>query len=130
MKVAHSNKDYVSFKDLVSMATALEKEGKWEDAASLWSKALKQMPLLPKPYDRFMIIYRKQGNYKRELEMIDLAIATFEKHYRQHQKEYNKRVLALSKALSRSTGLTDKKGNQVFQSGELSKWQRRKALSA
>ena len=77
MKVAHSNSGYVPFKELVAKAKEMEKEDALEKAAEIWTRVIKQMPLDPKFHDRLMIVYRKLGNYKKELETIDGAISTF-----------------------------------------------------
>jgi hypothetical protein len=44
-------------------------------------KAIKQEPLLEQPYNRLMIFYRKNKQYKDESRVVDKAIDIFTAHY-------------------------------------------------
>ena len=89
---------------------------------------IKNYPANQRSYNRLMTLYRKQGNYKKELQTINRAIRTFEALFKKRQPPFNKMVKALSIALSKATGLSDKKGNPIYQMGDLSKWKKRKEL--
>ena len=91
---------------------------------------IRDHPTNEKAYDRLMILYRKQGNYKQELRTINRAIKTFEELFRKKQPVYNKKIKALSSAISKLSGLADKKGNSVYEKGELARWRKRKAIVA
>jgi DNA-binding SARP family transcriptional activator len=114
MKVVHLNKAQPTPDLLKEEIRALE-------------QTIKYHPTNEKAYSRLMIIYRKQQEYKKELKVINLAIKTFEEMFSRKQPAYNPRIKALSKALAKATGLTDKKGNSLYEKGELAKWKRRKA---
>ena len=104
----------------------LEKEGKLEDAAEGYEHILKEHPLNLRANDRLMIIYRKLKQFDKELQTVEKAIAAFEEKFNTDKKTYNKRIAALSRSLSKATGLLDKKGNNLYEPGELAKWKRRR----
>lgn len=114
MKVVHLNKEQPKTDPLADEIKALE-------------QMIRHHPSNEKAYSRLMMIYRKQQEYKKELKVINLAIKTFEELFSRKQPAYNPRIKALSKALSKATGLADKKGNSLYEKGELAKWKRRKA---
>jgi tetratricopeptide (TPR) repeat protein len=106
----------------------LEQAGDLGAAAAAWNKMLEYHPLHAKAYDRLMIIYRKQKEYRKEMKVINEAIAAFETSFNKNKPSHSKKVTALSRALLKATGLGDKKGNSIYQPGELTKWKRRKDL--
>ena len=75
-----------------------------------------------------MILYRKQRNYRQELKIINRAIKTFEAIFKKRQAVHSPRVKMLSTALSKAMALADKKGNPIYQMGDLTKWKKRKTL--
>src|SRR5687768_5204833 len=82
------------------------------------------------PYDRLMIHYRKEKNYEKELSIIKKAITTFRNHYNEKQggalkRKINPSIKTLSKKISKSTGLLDKKGNEVYLPEPLPRWIKR-----
>lgn len=83
----------------------------------------------PFPYDRLMVFYRKEKDFQAELKVIKKGIATFKKHYADLQKASVKKkkskVHELSRMFSKTTGLTDKKGNELYLPEPLPKWIRR-----
>ncbi len=98
-----------------------------EEAIGL-EKLIRSQPGNEHAYTRLMIIYRKLKEYKKEITIINTAIKVFEEKFRKKQPVFDKKVTALSKALLKATGLADKKGNNMYEYGELSKWRKRKAL--
>jgi hypothetical protein len=85
------------------------------------------------PYDRLMIYYRKEKNYQEELNIIRKGIDTLKKFYANLQKEtlgrkINPKIKALSKQISKTTGLHDKKGNEVFLPDPLPRWMKRESV--
>lgn len=117
MKVVHLNKgkDKPGTIDLPEEARLLE-------------KTIHDHPSNDKALNRLMVIYRKLKEPKKELKLINAAIKTFEEKFKKRQPVYNKKVTAISKALLKATGLADKKGNNLYEPGDLSKWRKRKAL--
>jgi hypothetical protein len=123
MKVVHLNKDF----SIETNASKLEKEGELEKAASVYEKLLTQKPYQENAYNRLMIIYRKLKDPAAELRVIKKGIHTFETLYKR-STEYNNKVVRLSKALQKATGLTDKKGKQVYEPEPLGRWKKRMKL--
>ena len=86
----------------------------------------------PLPYDRLMIYYRKQKEYKKELQLINRALKLFGDRLKQQAGQVLKAaksrtaIKRLSAQLSKSAGLTDKKGNLTFLPEPLSRWTKRK----
>jgi tetratricopeptide (TPR) repeat protein len=113
MKLVHLNKEQAKEEDHTQEIKTLE-------------QTIREHPANDKAWIRLMIIYRKQKEYKKELKTINAAIKTFEELFKKREPAYNTRVKSLSKALSKALGLTDKKGNSLYEMGDLAKWKRRK----
>lgn len=82
------------------------------------------------PYERLMVHYRKEKDYTAELKVIKQGIAAFKKHYSGLQRTPLKKkgkVQELSKLFSKTAGLTDKKGNELYLPEPLPKWIKRQA---
>lgn len=81
------------------------------------------------PYDRLMVHYRKEKDLQSELKVIKKGISAFKKHYADLQKTAVKKkkgkIQELSRMFSKSAGLTDKKGNELYLPEPLPKWIRR-----
>ncbi len=105
----------------------LEREGKLAEAAEGYEKVISEHPLNARAYDRLMIVYRKLKEPEKELKTIETAIRHFEESFKKNQTT-NKRVVSLSRSLLKATGLADKKGNNLYEPGELSRWKKRKDL--
>jgi tetratricopeptide (TPR) repeat protein len=114
-------------KETISEAKTAEDSGQLETAAELYEKALQQDELNEYAYNRLMIIYRKQKDVKKELQIIDTAIAAYEKFY-VSKKHTTKNITAISNKLNRSFGLTDKKGNTLYTPEPIATWLKRKEL--
>jgi hypothetical protein len=107
----------------------LEKERAFEDAAKVYEKLLGLRPHDEKIYDRLMIVYRKLNDPKKELGVIKKGIASFESiHQSVRRPVISKKVMQLSKALLRATGLADKRGKPLFDREPVARWKKRKAL--
>lgn len=123
MKLVHLDKTKVKVEDKDKESAAdLSEEGK------LLEKTIQSNPGNDKALNRLMVIYRKLKEPKKELKVINTAIKTFEERFKKRQPVYNKKITTLSKALLKATGLADKKGNNLYEPGDLSKWRKRKAL--
>lgn len=127
MKVVHQSKDPVTEEWRIK-ATEHEVKGESAEATRAYEKLIKFNPLNSKYHDRLMILYRKWKEYKKELTIINNAIALFENNYRKRIPTFNKKITALSKALLKATGLADKKGNNSWQTTELVRWKKRKLI--
>jgi len=86
----------------------------------------------PLPYDRLMIYYRKQKEYKKELQLINRALKIFGDRIQQQASQIletarsRASIKKLSAQFSRLSGLTDKKGNLKFLPEPLARWTKRK----
>ncbi|PZR29614.1 MAG: hypothetical protein DI535_02575 [Citrobacter freundii] len=128
MKVVHHNKEHVeSGEDLLAQATALEKDGELDKAASLYLRYLKKIPGNEYAFSRLMIIYRKQRDIKKETEIIDRAIKTFEEIFKKTTRiKPSQKTISISQKLMKAMGLTDKKGKELFEREPLKTWHKRK----
>lgn len=83
----------------------------------------------PLPYERLMIHYRKEKDFEAELKVIKKGIDTFKKFYAKLQgsaiKNQKRKIAELSRKISKSTGLIDKKGNDAYLPEPLPKWIKR-----
>lgn len=129
MKVAHRNKKPISAgENAAKKAILSEKEGDRKEAITSWKHILKEHPFNSRAYDRLMILYRKEKDYKKELAIINTAIRLFEKRFREISTTHSAKVKSLSRSLLIATGLGDDKGNNLYQPGELSRWKKRKVV--
>jgi hypothetical protein len=98
-------------------------------AEIFYEKVIKADPHNEIAYNRLMIIYRKQKELDKELQIIKRAIRSFEDMYASSVKiPGNKKVSHLSNAFLKMSGLSDKKGKLLYRPGPLAKWDRRKTL--
>jgi hypothetical protein len=88
----------------------------------------------PFAYDRLMILYRKLKDYKNEMRVINRAVKVFTEDYNRHRKSMisdaksKKKVMELSSAIMKKSGLTDRKGNETFVPEPVGRWIKRKEL--
>jgi tetratricopeptide (TPR) repeat protein len=130
MKVAHHNQEHFhSGEEMLQQAKELEDGEEFTKAASLYLRYLKILPGNEFAFSRLMIIYRKLGEPKKELEIIDRAIKTFEQIFQKSQrKRPTRKTVEISRKLMKSMGLADRKGKELFEREPLGKWKRRRAL--
>jgi len=86
----------------------------------------------PLPYDRLMIYYRKQKEYKKELSLINRALKVFSDKLKRQTDQLveaarsRATIKKLSDKISKFSGLTDKKGNPKYLPEPLARWTKRK----
>ena len=90
-----------------------------------YEEVIEKDPLAEKAYDRLMILYRKEKDYKKELKLINAGIKAFESFYKS-KKSGSRKIAEISKKLNRSFGFTDKKGNAVYDPEPIARWKKRK----
>ena len=117
----------LSIKKTIEEATEAEEKEDAPLAIKDYESAIEANPLLEKAYDRLMILYRKEKDYKNELRTINTGIKAFESFYKS-RKSGSKKIAEISKKLNRSFGFTDKKGNAVYDPEPIARWKKRKAL--
>ena len=128
MKVSHSDKGLNESKaDLLGKAKEFERQGRPDEAATIYEKITKKSPPMEYAYDRLMIIYRKKGDYKKEKETLNAAIKAFEQFYKAVSRiPAKKSIETLSKGLLKATGLADSKGKLIYEREPLGRWKKRK----
>jgi tetratricopeptide (TPR) repeat protein len=114
-----------SIKKTIEEADEAEEKEDIPLAIKDYESAIEANPLLEKAYDRLMILYRKEKNYKKELQLINAGIKAFESFYKS-RKSGSRKIAEISKKLNRSFGFTDKKGNAVYDPEPIARWKKRK----
>lgn len=117
----------LSLKKTIEQANEAEEKEDISLAIKDYEEAIKTNPLTEKAYDRLMILYRKEKDFKNELIIITAGIKTFEDFYKS-KKSSSKKIATISKKLNKSFGLTDKKGNALYDPEPIAKWKKRKAV--
>jgi tetratricopeptide (TPR) repeat protein len=120
-----------SFTDLVKEAREAETNDDPEMAIKLYQKAIKMEPHNELPYNRLMILYRKQKQYKEELDLINKGIKAFEEFYQKRSEKLmgrHKRAAQLSNALAKSLGQKGKKLQASYLPEPIPTWGKRKEL--
>lgn len=115
----------VTLKTRIGEAEEAEEKKYISAAIKEYEEAIHSDPLAEKAYDRLMILYRKEKDYKKELRLINAGIKAFENFYRS-RKTGSKKIAEISKKLNRSFGFTDKKGNAVYDPEPIARWKKRK----
>src|SRR5688572_928185 len=130
MKVSHTNKGLNESKaDLLGKAKEFEKQGRSDEAVTIYEKITKKSPAQDYAYDRLMIIYRKKGDYKKEKETLDAGIKAFEQFYKTVSRiPAKKSIETLSKSLLKATGLADRKGKLTYEREPLGRWKKRRRI--
>ena len=120
-----------SFDEIMNEARELEISDEIDKAIKLYQRAIKMEPHNELPYNRLMILYRKQKQYEEELELINKGIKTFEDFYRKKSEKLiskHKAAAKLSDALAKSLGQRGKKVQDLYQPEPIPKWSKRKQL--
>lgn len=115
----------VAIKKIIKEATRAEEKEDTSIAIKDYEEAIKTNPLTEKAYDRLMILYRKEKDYKNELRVINTGIKSFENFYKS-RKSRSKKIAEISNRLNKSFGFTDKKGNAVYDPEPIARWKKRK----
>jgi tetratricopeptide (TPR) repeat protein len=129
MRIAHLDKSRQgTLLELLESGRKLEADKDYNDAVKIYAGILKKNPLNEQAYNRLMIVYRKQKDYRSESAIIDEAIKNFEKEGEASKKPVHNKVHQLSMSLGKSTGLVDKKGKSLYEPEPIATWKKRKAM--
>jgi tetratricopeptide (TPR) repeat protein len=133
MKVAHKNKaiDRVvehKAEQSLSIAKTAEQEDTIDDAIDNYEKVIKEDPLNEYAYDRLMILYRKNKEYKKELKIINAAVTAYTAFYKKGKAKRTGSVATISEKINKAFGLVDKKGNELYEPEPIARWKKRKAV--
>jgi hypothetical protein len=119
------------YHELMAEAKEAESFNDHELAIRLYEQALKQESHLQLPYDRLMVLYRRQKDLESELNVIHKGLRAFEEFYRKRaEKVIGKQGKAarLSAELARSLGQKGQKGSNYHMPEPIPKWTHRKKL--
>ena len=116
----------LSIKEIITQAEKAESTNDNPTAIELYNKVIKTDALNVYAWDRLMKIYRKLRDYKKELAIINKGIKAYEQFYHSGLKTKSKKVSEISQKLNKSLGLTDKKGNNVYNPEPIGGWKKRK----
>ena len=125
----HSEENVVDEKQtILQQAVAAEKNENLALAEKLYKKQMQLKAFNAFVYTRLMILYRKQKRYKEELAIINKGISHFAEHKAKQssKKNSNAAIKKLSSSLNKSLGLTDNKGNFLFDPEPVATWKKRK----
>lgn len=114
-----------SINELNNKAAQAEKSNPSE-AIELYQQIIKRDPLQIHAYDRLMVIYRQQKDYKEEFSIINSGIKAFEKFYNEQSGKASKKISEISQKLNKAFHLVDKKGNSLYTPEPIDRWLKRK----
>ena len=120
-------RDTRSIKERLTDARTLEKQEP-QDAIKEYKAIISSDPLNSDAYNRLMILYRKQNDYKSELATIQQAIKSFEKEVAESQREWkanHKKSVSLSRKLAKALGLITEKGLPIYENPQVHLWRKR-----
>jgi len=128
--MAAKSKLTISHFNNVQLGKEEEAKDNFKQAAKYYEEAIKDVRADELPFNRLMIIYRKQKLFKDELRVIKKGIKTFEAFYKTQsaKSRKGKKLSDLSELFMRSSGLKDKNGNLVYQPEPIAKWVKRKEV--
>ena len=99
-----------------------------EHAIREYKEIIAIFPRDERAFNRLMVLYRQLKMKKEELNVINQAIKTFSQPAAKIVKKNKTKIAAISKSISRSMGLTNKKGDQLYQPEPVGRWMKRKEL--
>jgi tetratricopeptide (TPR) repeat protein len=114
-------------KELLAKAKAAEEKEDWNEAIKNYQQVVKQDPHYELPYDRLMVIFRKQKRYEDELKLINKGLKFFGDLYKKKSEKLiskHKSVDKLSQALIKKAGLA----KTEFVPQPIAKWMKRKEM--
>lgn len=114
-------------KELLEEAKHAEANEELETAEKKYEQLIRQDPHHEFPYDRLMVIYRRQKRYEDELKLINKGLKNFGDVYKKKEEKLiskNKVLSRLSNALIKKAGL---KKNE-FTPQPIAKWLKRKEM--
>lgn len=117
----------VSYAELCAAAEERERANDLTAAVTLYKKSIALRPVNEFAYNRLMIIYRRQKEYKQERGIIKTAIKVYEELYKP-KRAVSRMVSTLSNRINKATGLADKSGKSNVDIGPVGKWRKRLQL--
>ncbi len=99
-----------------------------KESIDFYQGVLKESPQNQQAYNRLMILYRGQKSYKKELQVIEAAIRSFESLYHSNSKIKSTTISRVSRQLNLAFGLTDKKGKILYEQEPIATWKKRRKV--
>ena len=120
----------ITVQDLLEEALRLEGEGDLKEAEKHYNIVLDKDSLNVAAYNRLMIIFRKQKEFRKELNIINSAIKSFENDAKSamQDRKLNSKIARLSKSLAKSLGLLAKNGLPVYINDDVERWIKRREI--
>ncbi len=118
----------LSLKELIEQGLSLEKEGKFKEAIQSYSAAIKRAPTYSAAYNRLMILFRRQKEYNKEIDLINQALQSYEQEIvndRQQWEKDHSGSADISLKLAKSMGLINEKGLPVHEDPQVLAWRKR-----
>ena len=123
-------KESYSYAEQWTAARQMEAEGNMDEAEKQYLQMIKTDPTNAEAYNRLLVIYRKQKEYRKELATVNKAIKAYEDNFLKEQKKWiseHKKAAKLSRVLAKGLGLINNKGLPLRQDRQLASWHKRKA---
>lgn len=117
-----------TLKEILSEAREAEDTENIQDAIRLYQEAINTDQLNEHAYNRLMMLFRRQKEYKKELGIIKAGIKAFEEFYESKIPNKSKTITAISNKLNKVFGLADKKGNKIYSPEPIARWKKRKLI--
>jgi hypothetical protein len=114
-----------------TQARLAEQSGNIDRAVKLYEQNIKENYADEFAFDRLMVIYRKQKDYKDELRVINRGVALFQENLKTHLKNSlsrhadGKKLERLSLAIMKETG---SKNKSLHFPDPIDKWMKRKQI--
>lgn len=113
-------------KELLDEARQAEEIQDYDTAEKKYVQLIRQDPHNELPYDRLMVIYRKEKRYEDELKLIENGLKNFRDLYKKKEEKFlakHKELRRLSNALIKKAKL----GKEEFNPEPIAKWLKRKS---
>jgi hypothetical protein len=100
----------------------------------MFEESIRQPDAGQVPFDRLLVLYRKQKKYKDELRVVNKAIKTFSDRIEDLQsktfsgRKDKRKLHELSLQFGKKSGLLDRKGNELHYPEPISRWLKRKKV--
>ena len=118
----------ISINAQLKRARSLESDGCTEEAIKDYRAIITKDRLNVDAYNRLMVLFRKQKDYKKEHQIIKKALYAFEKEIKENQREWkktNRKSADLSENLAKALGLLDNLGDPVYDDPQMMTWRKR-----
>ncbi|MDF2476181.1 MAG: hypothetical protein K0S24_1664 [Sphingobacterium sp.] len=118
----------ISINAQLKRARSLESDGCTEEAIKDYRAIITKDRLNVDAYNRLMVLFRKQKDYKKEHQIIKKALHAFEKEIKENQREWkktNRKSADLSENLAKALGLLDNLGDPVYDDPQMMTWRKR-----